>query len=216
MLKAVLFDFDGTLADTYDIIHFAFQGIYKEFLNRSVTKQDIVALFGPPEDIIIEQQFKAHGDIKPILKHYYDLYHRHHPDYSQPQPEMLNLLKLLKRQNLKIGIITGKGNKSLQISLCHLFPDISFDVTVAGDEVETPKPHPEGLNKALHVLGCTPRDAVFIGDSDFDICAGKAVGMQTIGVTWFDPERQFQFSEKPDILVHSVADLKSHLLNMVA
>ena len=212
MLKAVLFDFDGTLADTYDIIHFAFQGIYKEFLDKTVTKQDIVALFGPPEDIIIEKEFKTHGDIKPILKHYYDLYHQHHPAYSQPQPEMRDLLKLLKKQNKKIGIITGKGNKSLQISLRHLFPDITFDVTIAGDQVELPKPDPEGLQMALQVLNCMPNEAVFIGDSDFDIHAGKAIGMHTIGVTWFDPEREFQFSEKPDVLLHTVADLKNYLL----
>ncbi len=215
MLKAVLFDFDGTLADTFDIIHFAFQGIYKEFLNRTVTKQDIVALFGPPEDIIIEKEFASHGDIKPVLKHYYDLYHRHHPEYSQARPEMLDLMRLLKKRNLKVGIVTGKGDKSLQISLRHLFPEITFDVTVAGDQVQSPKPHPEGLAKALQVTGCTPEEAVFIGDSDFDIHAGKAIGMYTIGVTWFDPEREFQFSEQPDVLLHSVADLRSHLLNML-
>lgn len=108
------------------------------------------------------------------------------------------MLGEFKTRGHKLGIITGKGRRSLDISLRYLIPEDIFDVTIAGDEVTNPKPHPEGVLKAMEILGSHPEHSVFIGDSDFDFVAGKAAGVQTVGVHWFDENKESSWVEKPD------------------
>ena len=75
---------------------------------------------------------------------------------------------------------------------------------ITGEEVTEPKPHPEGIFTALKQLGATAENAIFVGDSDADIIAGRAAGLTTVGVDWllvtqkagsFDPEPDYRFSD---------------------
>ncbi len=117
------------------------------------------------------------------------------------------MLNQFKARGHKLGVITGKGRRSLDISLRHLIPEDVFDVTIAGDEVTNPKPHPEGVLNAMKRLGSRPEHSVFIGDSEFDFVAGKAAGVKTVGVRWFDENEEFSWSEKPDEHLKSPAYL---------
>lgn len=203
MIDTLLFDFDGTLANTYPIIFFAFQSIFKQYKNQHVTGPEIVAMFGPAEDEIIRSHFDGHGDVPVILERYYELYDVHHATLVPPTPEINHMLNEFKRRGYKLGIITGKGRRSLDISLRHLIPEDVFDVTIAGDEVREPKPHPEGVLKAIEILGTSPERTAFIGDSEFDFIAGKAAGVKTVGVSWFDEKGKYVWkTEKP----HAVMD----------
>ncbi|MBN1465742.1 HAD family hydrolase [candidate division KSB1 bacterium] len=183
-IDTLIFDFDGTLADTYPIIFHSFQTIFKEFKNQEITGKEIVAMFGPAEDEIIRRQFSA-ADLSAVIERYYEAYHLQHDALVQPQPEINHMLRDLKRRGYKLGIFTGKGRRSLNISLRHLFDDDLFDATVTGDEVSRHKPDPEGALKALAMLGSEPARAVFLGDSEFDFLAGRAAGMSIIAVAWF-------------------------------
>src|SRR5690625_1362641 len=75
-----------------------------------------------------------------------------------------------------------------------------FDVTIAGDEVEHAKPHPEGVHKAMDLLNTKPEESMYIGDSDADIQAGSRAGTMTIGVQWLPDYQTPEFTEKPDKL----------------
>jgi phosphoglycolate phosphatase/pyrophosphatase PpaX len=207
VIDTLLFDFDGTLANTYPIIFFAFQSIFKQFKNHHITGPEIVALFGPAEDEIIRTQFDGHADVPAILERYYELYDAHHDVLVKPTPEINHMLNQFKERGYKLGIITGKGRRSLNISLRHLIPEDIFDVTIAGDEVTQPKPHPEGVLKAMQTLASPPEKTIFIGDSDFDFKAGKAAGVKTVGVSWFDENEKIIWAEQPDIYLKKTAHL---------
>ncbi len=208
MIDTLLFDFDGTLANTYPIIFFAFQSIFKQYKNQHVTGPEIVAMFGPAEDEIIRLHFDGHAEVPSILERYYDLYDAHHDILVKPTPEINHMLNEFKARGFKLGIITGKGRRSLDISLRHLIPEDVFDVTIAGDEVTQPKPHPEGLLKAMQVLGSTPERTAFIGDSEFDFVAGKAAGVKTVGVRWFDEKSEYSWDgEQPHRVAAHYLDL---------
>jgi pyrophosphatase PpaX len=94
--------------------------------------------------------------------------------------------------------VTGKARRSLDISLDCLGLKNFFDVIVTGDDVEHPKPHPEGINKVLKNLNVSHKEAVFLGDSDADIMAGKQANVHTIGVHWLPNYHTIEFSVQPD------------------
>lgn len=202
MITTFLFDFDGTIANTFPIIFHAFQGIFREYKQQYVSPADIVKMFGPAEDEIIQTHFKDHGNVHSIIERYYELYSTSHDKFVPSQTEINSLLKDIHNDGHSIGVITGKGRRSLDISVGQLFPDIAFDVTIAGDEVNNPKPHPEGILEALAQLCVQPEDAVYIGDSDIDILAGKRANVKTIAVKWFESNGYHRLTLSPNVLLH--------------
>ncbi|WP_102262448.1 HAD family hydrolase [Mesobacillus jeotgali] len=196
-MKAVLFDFDGTLADTLPVCFLAFESVFKKFDDRDVTTEEIKSMFGPSETGIIRENLKNTNHEKAI-ELYYEIYRDRHENLVPKNEEIYTLLIELKKRGYKLGIVTGKARKSLDISLEYLELNNIFDVIVTGDDVVLPKPHPEGVNKALEELGVSNTEAIFLGDSDADILAGKHANVPTIGVQWLPNFQTIDFSIQPD------------------
>ncbi|SDM89014.1 phosphoglycolate phosphatase/pyrophosphatase PpaX [Psychrobacillus sp. OK028] len=213
MMKAVIFDFDGTIADTLPVCFYAFQAVFKEFDNKEVNSDEIKAMFGPSETGIIRENLVDSNHDKAI-ELYYEKYLEKHHDLVIDNEEINNLLQHLKREGYKLGIVTGKAERSLLISLeCLNMKDL-FDVIITGDDVDIPKPHPEGVNKALELLNVKNTEAVFLGDSDADILAGKQANVHTIGVHWLPNYQTLEFSVQPDQMFVSVNEFIESLTNL--
>ncbi|MCM3665880.1 HAD family hydrolase [Mesobacillus subterraneus] len=196
-MKAVIFDFDGTLADTLPVCFLAFEAVFREFDNREVTIEEIKAMFGPSETGIICENL-MNNNYDEAIELYYEIYSKRHRNIVQDNEEINTLIRQLKTNGYKLGIVTGKARRSLEISLDCLGLKNFFDVIVTGDDVEYPKPHPEGINKVLKNLNVSPKEAVFLGDSDADIMAGKQANVYTIGVHWLANYQTVEFSVQPD------------------
>ena len=204
-MKAVIFDFDGTLADTLPICFHSFQKVFETFDKRKLTSQQVEEMFGPSEIGIIQQQL-VHPAKEDAIERFYQIYSEYHQELVLENKEIIDLLLLLQSLHIKIGIFTGKARRSLDISLQALNMEGMFDVIVTGDDVVKPKPDPEGLLKAVSLLNVDKTDAVFIGDSDADIIAGKKAGVTTIGVNWLTNEPIDSFSETPHSMLSSVKE----------
>ncbi|WP_251081456.1 HAD family hydrolase, partial [Frankia sp. Mgl5] len=83
---------------------------------------------------------------------------------------------------MKLGIVTGKGSNSAEISIAQLQLAPFFPVVITGDDVAEPKPHPEGILLAMKLLQAEPQTTLYVGDSDSDIKAAKAAGVTSVGV----------------------------------
>ncbi|WP_079508757.1 HAD family hydrolase [Mesobacillus jeotgali] len=201
----MIFDFDGTLADTLPVCFLAFQSVFKEFDDREVTPEEIKAMFGPSETGIIRENLTS-TDHEKAIDLYYEVYRERHEKIVQDNEEINNLLKLLKTEGYKLGIVTGKARKSLDISLECLGLTNFFDVIITGDDVENPKPHPEGINRALDYLNLSANEAVFLGDSDADIMAGLQANVKTIGVHWLPNYQTVEFSIQPNKIYTNIKD----------
>ncbi|WP_108669349.1 HAD family hydrolase [Peribacillus acanthi] len=210
-MKAVIFDFDGTLADTLPVCFIAFKGVFKEFDNREVTTEEIIAMFGPSETGIIRENLR-NSDYEKAIELYYEKYNDHHRTIVQNNEEINSLIHQLKTDGYKLGIVTGKARRSLDISLDCLGLKNVFDVIVTGDDVEFPKPHPEGINKALEQLSVSNKEAVFLGDSDADILAGKRANVYTIGVQWLPNYQTMEFKVQPDEVYSNINEFLPSLL----
>ncbi|WP_099363725.1 HAD family hydrolase [Fredinandcohnia onubensis] len=211
-MKAIIFDFDGTLADTLPVCFYAFQSVFKEFDNIEVTPDEIKAMFGPSETGIIKENLMESNHDKAI-ELYYEKYSEKHQELVVENQEINDLLLLLKREGYKLGIVTGKASRSLLISLDCLNMNGIFDVIITGDDVTIPKPHPEGVNKALAQLNIKNTEAIFLGDSDADILAGKEANVHTIGVQWLPNYQTLEFSVQPDEKLSSVNEFIQSLKN---
>jgi pyrophosphatase PpaX len=194
------------------VCFYAFQAVFKEFDNNEVTSDEIKAMFGPSETGIIRENLLDSNHDKAI-ELYYEKYSEKHRELVRDNEEINDLLLHLKREGYKLGIVTGKASRSLLISLDCLNMNNLFDVIITGDDVTIPKPHPEGVNKALAQLNIKNTEAVFLGDSDADILTGKKANVQTIGVQWLPNYQTLEFSVQPDHLFSSVNEFIQLLKN---
>jgi pyrophosphatase PpaX len=212
-MKAFIFDFDGTIADTLPVCFYAFQSVFKEFDQKDLTPEEIMNMFGPSETGIIRENLNHHN-IDEAIELYYSKYEEKHEELVYNSEVVHEFLSLLLRDGYRLGIVTGKARKSLELSLKKLNLNDYFEVIITGDDVECPKPHPEGVLKAIRMLGVNKDDAVFVGDSDADIAAGKAAGIVTIGVHWLPTVQTATFTVKPDHFITSFESFKQ-LFNLV-
>lgn len=210
MLKTVVFDFDGTLADTLPIVYKSFQHIFETYRKEKKTDEDIKAMFGPAEDDIIRKHFEA-DQVDAAIEKYHGYYWDHHDSWVERSLEIEELLDFIKQNGLQLAIMTGKGRRSLDLSLKALEMEDLFEMTVTGDEVMRPKPDAEGILKILKALDTAPEEAVFIGDSDVDIKAGKSAGVETVGVQWLPTYQTPNFTTHPDHVYISVSEFKTYL-----
>lgn len=167
-------------------------------------------MFGPSETGIIRENLN-NSNKENAIKLYYKKYLEHHEQLVKPNSEIAEMIGYLKAKRIKIGIVTGKARKSLDISLKALHMDNLFEVIITGDDVIHPKPHPEGVVKALSLLEVGRNDSMFIGDSDADIEAGLKANITTAGVKWLPDYQPSEFSVKPNYIFESVTDLKKCL-----
>jgi pyrophosphatase PpaX len=210
--QTILFDFDGTLADTLPICFYSFQKIFKKYDDKDLDKQDILTMFGPSEIGIINQNLSNNQYVEQAIEDYYYFYNMGHSELVKHNEEILNMITELKRKGTLLGIVTGKARRSYEISINHLFASDPFEVSITGDDVINPKPHPEGVTKAIKLLDSTVDETLFIGDSDADIKAGIDAGVTTVGVNWLDNSHGSSFLHRPDYEFASIEDFLNELI----
>ncbi|MCG7345874.1 HAD family hydrolase [Sporosarcina sp. ACRSL] len=209
-MKAIIFDFDGTLANTLPVCDYAFQSVFQEFDNKVLTSGEIRAMFGPSEVGIIKENL-LHENKEQAIELYYEKYLEKHNELVAANQEIQDLLTELKKRGIKLGIVTGKAKRSLEISMQALRMNDFFDVIITGDDVVQPKPHPEGLLKALSQLDVKNDEAIFVGDSDADIQAGIGADVFTVGVQWLPDIQTLEFSVAPHVLYKEVREFMHSL-----
>ena len=206
-LQTVLFDFDGTIADTLPVSFKAFNYVFNKYDKRNLTDKEIMQLFGPIEDVIIRNQLHNQEKVEYAIEDFYDQYEKGHQREFERLADIQNMLDAMKELDMNLGIITGKSRRSLTLSLEILNLYDYFDVTISGDEVKAPKPNPEGIQKALNLLHNVPSDAVFIGDSQADMAAGDAANVITIAAQWFSTIQSANFEARPSHICKTIPDL---------
>ncbi|OGX61751.1 MAG: hypothetical protein A2189_02040 [Paenibacillus sp. RIFOXYA1_FULL_44_5] len=215
-IRAVFFDFDGTLVDTLPVAFEAFQAVFKTYDHREVTAAELVAMFGPTEDAIIQRNLTNQEAVPQAILDYYAIYKLGHADKIPHNQEMIDLLNYLKQQGIKLAVITGKSKAAYEISCEALGMLDYFDLAVTGDDVDKPKPDPEGIFAALHTLGVDRTEAVFVGDSNADIVAGHAAGIRTYGVHWLSTYQSAVFDPLPAVIFHKISDFQALLQTEIA
>ncbi len=179
-LRAVIFDLDGTLTDTLPLCYAAFAHAFEKFGLGSKTDPQIHALFGPSEEGIIKRlvpdQWQACYEV------YLRYYEQRHDEYAEIFPGIERLLGWIEGRRLATGIVTAKGAGTAAITIRRLGLRRYFSDVEAGSPDGANKP--EGIRTMLARWGRRPAEAVYVGDSPYDMQAARQVGAVPIGAAW--------------------------------
>lgn len=178
----VLFDLDGTLLDTNELIFRSFEHTFQVHKLENFTRADILAKFGRALEEQMEEY--APGKAQELVQTYRKYNFEQHDALVQAFPHVEEVLRQLHEAGVKLAVVTSKIRKTtlMGLELCGL--SAYFDALITADDTTRHKPHPEPVRKALDVLGADPARTLMVGDSPFDIRAGKAAGVATAGVKW--------------------------------
>ena len=179
--EGLIFDIDGTLTSTNELIFKSFNHIAKKYLNRTFTDNEIIALFGPTEDVILKEW--CGNKFEGAKKDYYKYYKSHH-NIAKLYPGIKELLDYLKSRRILLSIFTGKGRKASLITLEELSIINYFDLIVTGDDVVNHKPSSEGIMKFVDGYDLNKEEVLMIGDSVSDVKASKEAGIKIASALW--------------------------------
>jgi pyrophosphatase PpaX len=180
--STVLFDLDGTLIDSGEIILSSFRHATKTVLEREIPDEVLAAAVGGSN---IYEQMRAFDEER--AEELVRVYREH----NEPLHDELvafegieRVLQRLKAERRQLGIVTAKRRRTVDLAFAILPLERYFDAVVTAEQTEHHKPHPEPVLTALDRLHAKPGEAAFVGDSPFDMGAGKAAGVFTVGVSW--------------------------------
>jgi pyrophosphatase PpaX len=202
----VLFDLDGTLVDSGAIILSSFKHAARTVLARDVAEEQIAALVGGSN---------LHEQMRVLSPAHVDELVRVYREHNRPLHDELEafegveeLMETLSEQGRKLGIVTAKGRQTVDLAFAVLSLERYFDAVVTADMTARHKPDPAPVRKALELLESEPADAAFVGDSPYDIAAGRAAGVFTVAVSWgkIHPEERLR-EAGADVLVHTPQEL---------
>jgi pyrophosphatase PpaX len=179
----VLFDLDGTVVDSGGIILASMRHATKSVLGREIPDEALMAAVGGPGLEAQMLQFAGEEHLDELIRVY-----RAHNEPLHTElllcPGMGEVLAQLHQEGRTLGVVSAKRRVTIELAFGATGIAGFFDVVVGGDETQRHKPAPDPLLLALDRLGAEARDAVYIGDSPFDMTAAKAAGTYAIGVTW--------------------------------
>ncbi|SEO57552.1 phosphoglycolate phosphatase/pyrophosphatase PpaX [Mucilaginibacter gossypiicola] len=211
-IKTVIFDLDGTLADTLPLCISAFRQSIEPLIGKSLSDAEIIATFGPSEEGTIMALAPNHYEqgIAAYLKHYKAL----HDMCPAPFPGITNLLDILKSKGIHIAMVTGKGEHSAAISLSYLGLSGFFEAVETGSK-EGPR-KAEGIQQVLNRLdNIKSNEIIYVGDAPGDITASRKAGIKAIAAAWAETADPEELKElKPDQIFCTVQDFSKWILSM--
>ncbi len=180
--EGFIFDIDGTLTSTNDLIFASFNHVAEKYLNKNFSNEEIVSQFGPTEDVILKNWMN--DKYEQARKDYFHFYTTQHNAMADIYPGIKEVLEMIKSHGYPISIYTGKGKDSAEITLEQIGVRKFFDMIVTGDDVANHKPSPEGIQKFLSAFNLTPAKVLMIGDAAVDVMASKQAGVKSALVLW--------------------------------
>lgn len=206
-ITTVLFDLDGTLINTIELILTSYRYTVEAHGFEPVPDDVWMKHLGIPLRI----QFRHFTEDADAIQAMIDTYITHNKDYHdqmvEQYPGVREAVEVLRRRGVALGVVTSKMHGGLERGLTAGGYEGVFEVVIGADDVENPKPHPEPVLMALEKLGRDPREAVFVGDSTHDMAAGRAAGVRTAAAMWGPFSRDVLEPHSPDYWLEDPRDL---------
>lgn len=208
--KTVLFDLDGTLIDTNELIITSFLYTLRTFFpERTFSRRDVIPHLGKPlRDMFAHFQT---DDAENTVEDMVDVYRGHnmrtHDEMVQAFPYVSEVIPALYDQGVHMGIVTTKQRTTAEMGLrlCELERYMRAVITL--EDVRHPKPHPEPIFKAMSELGAEATSTLMVGDNQCDIEAAAQAGIDSAGVSWALKGEAHLRSAQPTYMLKDMRDL---------
>ena len=207
MLSTFLFDLDGTLIDSIELILRSYRHTMRA--HRGLEPPDEVWMqgLGTPLRVQFRHWTEDPAEIEAMVATYRAYNLEHHDELVRPYEGVVAAVRDLRRKGRTLGLVTSKMREGALRGLELAGLEDHFELIVGADDVTHPKPHPEPVLKALEQLGAPAADTVFIGDSRHDIECGRAAGVKTAAVLWGPFDRTHLADLAPDYWLEKPEDL---------
>lgn len=204
-IRTVLFDLDGTLIDTNELIIQSFLHTLEKYYPGKYTREDILPFIGPP----LSETFNAldPSRAQEMIDTYRAFNHAQHDALIREFDTVYETIETLHKNGVRLGVVTTKIHQTAVMGLKKTRLEPFFDCVIGLDDVHHAKPDPEPIYKALDLLQSTPDEALMVGDNYHDILAGKNAGTKTAGVAWAIKGREYLQQYKPDFMLEKMSDL---------
>lgn len=208
-MKTYLFDLDGTLLDSIELILTSFHHTSRIHLGKELPDEYWLAGVGTPLRTALSKVARSEAEVDAMLETYRAFNLEHHDKMAKPYPGVAEVVRQLHQGGAKLALVTSKLSTGARRGLRLLGLEEELAIRVCADDVVNGKPHPEPVIKALAALGASPEEAVFIGDSEHDMESGRAAGVATAAVTWGPFAREKLEATRPTHWVDSPSQITS-------
>jgi len=210
--KALIFDLDGTIADTLPLCIAAFKKSVEPILQKTLSDEEIIATFGPSEEGTIRKLIPEQEDagVQAYLEHYRDLH------YTCPTafPGIKELLENLKSNGVQLAMVTGKGIHSTKISLDQFGLSGYFTIKETGSPDGPNKVN--GIRNVLKQLHLEPAETLYIGDAPSDIKYCKEIGIPIAAAAWASTTNANELIPlMPEQIFYTVEDFKKWIADRI-
>lgn len=202
-----LFDLDGTLLDTVELIVASHRHTRAVHFGDSLPDGHYIATMGRTLADVYGELADERRDAATMIATYREWNHAHHDRMVRPYPGVQAMLSELVERGARLAVVTSKARalalRGLRVAGLARF----FTVVVGGDDLPRGKPDPMPVSRALRELGADARTSVMVGDSTHDVEAGRRAGVRTAAVLWGPFPRERLASAAPDHFVESPPDV---------
>ncbi len=204
---ALLFDLDGTLVDSIELIlesaRFAFVG----FAGKAPTDEEWRAGIGRPLQAVLREYAPDKGEAERLLGRYREYQLANHDRLLRAYEGIVAQMRAFSETGHPLAVVTSKADWLARRALEFVGMDDLFPVLIGCDSCTNHKPHPEPVERALSLLGVLASNAIFVGDSPHDVEAGRAAHVFTVGVTWGAFAREEMEASGANVVIDDVAEL---------
>ncbi|WP_423799582.1 pyrophosphatase PpaX [Neobacillus sp. SAB-20_R2A] len=204
-ITTILFDLDGTLIDTNELIIASYLHTLEKFYPGKYQREHVLPFMGPT----LSEAFSTVDpeQVDDMIAEYRAFNVANHDSFVKEFPGVFETIQALKEKGYKLAIVTTKRLDVAMMGLRLTKMDSFFDTVIALDHVTKVKPDPEPILKALEQLGSSPSEAMMVGDNLHDILGGKNAGVLTAGVAWSAKGRNHIAEQNPDYILEEMPDL---------
>lgn len=209
LFKAVLYDFDGTLVDTAELIMSCYRHTMSTHLGHVPPEEEWLAGFGTPLQLQLGRYARSPEEHEAMLDTYRSFQEVQYERVLRPFESAVETVTRLEAAGLALAIVTSRYQHSTVrgLEVCGLTQH--FRVVVTPEDVTHAKPHPEPVLLALDQLGVRPDQALFVGDSPHDIVAGREAGTKTAAALWGPFSRDVLEEARPDFFIAAQEEVLS-------
>ncbi len=205
--QTILFDLDGTLIDSVDLIVDSYLHTVAVHELPALTREEILAGMGRPLRSIFGEWTDDPATMDRWIATYREYNLTNHDSRVTAYPGVVDVVRRIRDAGYRTALVTSKNRQGAERGLALVGLMDAIELIVGADDVTHPKPHAEPVEQALARLGMPIEGCLFVGDSHHDVFSGRAAGVGTVGVTWGPFDRAHLEESAPDFYCDTPADL---------
>jgi pyrophosphatase PpaX len=204
---ALLFDLDGTLIDSIELILGSARYAFVGFAGRAPNDEQWRAGIGRPLQTVLREYADDDAEAQRLFNRYREYQLEHHDRLVTAYDGVVDAIRSFAEARHPMALVTSKSDWMAEKALRHVGLAELLPVIVGCDTCVNHKPHPEPGERGLALLGASASNALFVGDSPHDVQSGLAAGVMTVGVTWGAFGRHELEEAGADVVIDRIEEL---------